>query len=267
MFDFYMSGMLDYDDDLNILRKNSQYSDLIDDSIGFDYDYSDSRLSELRDKYHLDNIAGNGNDFHKLMRITLWLSKTLNLGNAKITHSFHSLEVLENSKCGFSSNCFIAATVLQECFLAMGYKTRMVRCMPIDLRFNECHCMTIAYVNEFKKFVVFDSAMGGIYIDEKGMPLSINEMRHRIIDEKVIKIRSLFVTENNNLFYKYLAKNIIRFQSHKNIKYGNEISGKKSDIMVNLNPLTLPLKNKVLIYDNCKIQHIFVYNNDKFWDL
>lgn len=265
MYDFYMHGMLEYEDDVNILIENQKFSDKAE-HIDFTYDFSDPRLVILREKYNLDKIAGKGSVLTRLTRITFWLAKTLQFGTSQDTDSFHALEVLEKTKRNYKSNCFVAATTLTECFLAMNYIARMVRCMPLDLRFNECHCMTIAYVSEYKKFIAFDAAMGGYYIDESGNPMSIPDIITALVNRRTVKMRSIFI---NNDFVKnievYLAKNLIRFQSHKNTMYGNEITG-KSDIMINLNPVTLPIKNKTVLINDISTQHIFIYNREAFWE-
>lgn len=257
--------MLNFKDDLNILITNQKYSD-VDESINFTYDMSDLRLIELRNLYSLNAIAGNGSDFLKLMRITYWVANHLHFGSLVSTESFHALDVLNNTQNGVNSNCFIAATVLTECFLAMNYPARMVRCMPIDLRFNECHCMTVAYAWDEKRFIAFDSAMGGYYQDSKGRPMNISDIRKAIIGRKPFKLRSIFKTNFVNAIEQYLCKNIVRFQSHQHTKYGNEIKDGSKDVMINLNPTTIHLCNKESMYNGKTTKHIFIYNDSLFWE-
>ena len=71
------------------------------------------------------------------------------------------------------------------------------------------------------KFIIFDAGMGGCYVDSKGTLLSIPEMRELIIYQKTFYIRSIGDINSKELA-KYWAKNLVRFQSHMNIKYGNE---------------------------------------------
>lgn len=265
MDNFYMQGMLDYEDDVNILIENQKYNDVFE-PIDFTYCFSDPNLKELRERYDLETIAGKASELARLIRITLWLANTLQFGTSEGIESFHALDVLEKTQKGFKSNCFVAATVLTECFLSMNVVARMVRCMPIDLRFNECHCMTIAYVREYKKFIAFDPAMGGYYIDNSGKPMSITDIVTAITNRRRVKIRSIFYDSDyvKNIEL-YLSKNLVRFQSHKNVMYGNEILG-KNDIMVNLNPITIPIKNKTSLIGDKVTQHIFTYNNKVFWE-
>ena len=262
MYDFYMNKMLDFDDDLCLLKLNQEYNCNYLYSNRFVYDYTDERLQKLRDICDLDSLAGNGSDFIRMLKITCGISRTLDLGISSNLDSFHAIDVLNKTKQGFKSNCFVAATVLTECFLSMGYVSRVVRCMPIDLRFNDCHCMTIAYVNDMNKFIAFDAAMGGCYVDSKGIPLGIADIRKNIIERKPVHIRSIFKIQDTSII-AYLCKNMIRFQSHIVSKYGNEISN-TSDF-INLNPITMPICNKQNDYG--EYTHIYVYNDDLFWEV
>ncbi len=257
--------MLSYEDDINILNSHRNYDNNTEKKICFTYDYSDSRLQTLRLEYKLDCIAGLGSDFMKMLRITYWLSKYLTLGNAISTDNFHALSVLRETQTDYVSNCFITANVLQDCFLSMGYKARMVRCLPLDLRYNECHCITAAYVEQYHKFIIFDAGMGGCYVDSKGTLLSIPEMRELIIYQKTFYIRSIGDIDSKELA-KYWAKNLVRFQSHMNIKYGNEMKGEKK-VLVTLNPATLVLNDKIDAKNNHDCQYVFTNNDKEFWEM
>lgn len=263
MYDFYMKGMLNHEDDMNILIANQEYEHVSSESIKFTYNFTDDCLERLREKYQLKSIAGNGSEFMKLLRVTFWLASTLMFGQPESTESFHSLDILEKTNQGFRSNCFIAATVLTECFLSLGFIARMVRCMPIDLRFDECHCMTIAYLESLNKFVAFDAAMGGCYINSNGVPMHIIEIRNALINGDDIKVRSIFPNVSITKIKPYLTKNMIRFQSHRDSRYGCELNV-THDVIVNLNPITIPIKNKISISSNKCIEHLFVYNENVF---
>lgn len=261
--DFYMGGMLDFSDDISILKKNNEYDTVPSPYAQFSYDFSDPRLKELTQVIGLNEIAGTGDDFVKLIKITFEVAGKLNLGAVADTTSFHALEVFEQTRDGLVSNCFVTATVLAECFLSLGYVARMVRCMPIDLRFKDCHCMTIAKVRKYQKFVAFDAAMGGYYVDSCGIPMGICEIQNALIQGKDFKIRSIFKIDQQDI-KQYLAKNMVRFQSHKISRYGNEI-GDQSTVMINLNPKSLPIANKKYTIRDRTINDIYIYNKDQFW--
>lgn len=261
MYDLYMNGMLDFEDDICILKSNQTYDRSCLYSHRFIYDYTDQRLKTLREMANLDSLSGNGNEFSKMLKITFGIARTLELGVSSNIDTFHAIEVLKKTKQGFKSNCFVAATVLTECFLSMGYIARVVRCMPLDLRFNECHCMTIAYVPDMSKFVAFDAAMGGCYIDSKGIPQGIAEIRKNIIDGKKFHIRSIFRMKDENIM-AYLCKNMIRFQSHEISQYGNEVL--KSSNIINLNPITIPIRDKYS--KDAQYKYTYLYNDECFWE-
>ena len=56
---------------------------------------------------------------------------------------------------------------------------------------------------------------------------------------------------------------MIRFQSHRDSKYGCELN-ETNDVILNLNPITMPIKNKIAILNKKRIEHIFVYNESIF---
>lgn len=260
---FYLYGALCYNDDINTLSLNNSYNDVVLENLDIQYDYSDDRLLELKSKYKLDQIAGSGNDFSRALRITLHIANLLNFGYPCDTSSFHAIEVLERTSLGFKSNCFIAATVLTECLLSLGYEARMIRCMPIDLRFNECHCMTLSKIRTLNKHIAFDPAMGGIYIDNLGRPMGIGEIKNALIDNVEFKLRSIFPIQQQ-IIKMYLAKNLVRFQSYQISKYGNEI-GNQSKHYINLNPTSIPLLNKKTYVNDIEICHTYIYNSKQFW--
>ncbi len=261
-YDFYRHGSLEYEDDLNILLAHQQYSEIAGDPFRFTYDYSDERLNQLRHQYQLDDIAGNGTQFIQLLRLTFWLSKRLAFGHVHTVENVHALAILSEEYNNYA-NCYIAATVLLEIFLSLGYVARMVRCLPIDLRYDECHCVTIAYINELKKFVAFDPAMGGCYIDNNGYPLNIADIRRYLISNEKFYIRSIFNIDQDNI-RKYLVKNMIRFQVHEKAMYGREISS-ENDVFIHLNPMNIPIKTKDYINGNKHVKHIFINNDASFW--
>lgn len=262
---FYMGGMIDFQDDVNILRKNKEYGCMESKSVSFIYDYTDDRLKELEQKYELRLAAGTGDEFIQMLKITYKIAQILNPGPSPQIPSFHALEILEKSQDGFRSNCFLCATVLTECFLAMGYAARMVRCMPIDLRFQECHCVVAALVKKYNKFIVFDPAMGGCYLDEAGVPMGLHELRNAYLENRNYRIRSIFKLDQERI-KKYFVKNLVRFQSYQTSRYGNEIKG-TFKTMINLNPISMPMSDKLHLSEEGSTDQVFTYDANQFWSI
>lgn len=81
---------------------------------------------------------------------------------------------MENTrKNKFTSSCWANAVVLNEVFLAFGFFSRMIRCLPLDLRPSDCHCVMLSYSDDYRKWVVFDAAMGTYYTNSDKIPMSV----------------------------------------------------------------------------------------------
>ena len=260
-----MNGSITDQDDINILRMHSCYDELAISPIGYLYDFTDSRLQLLRTKCNLDRIAGQGSQFAKMLKIVFSVSKMLQLGYSNYAEPFDALKLLELQDKGVKSNCYMAAVFLTECFLSMGYFAKTVRCLPLDLRFNECHCLTVAYVSEFGKFVAFDAGMGGCYVSLDGAPLSVSEMRNLIIEQKMFKLRSIYRL-NNDRIVSYLSKNMVRFQTLQISKFGTA-NKQEFETRVFLHPTNLPMNNKHSYIDSRIVKHMYVYNEKMFWNM
>lgn len=88
--------------------------------------------------------------------------------------SFDAKYILDMTKKeGMQSNCYMYSVVLNEVYLSMGFHSRMVRCMPIDLEFRDCHCVTEVFSEEYQKWIVFDAANRAYYINKSLTPLNL----------------------------------------------------------------------------------------------
>ena len=195
----------------------------------------------------------------------LWVSKTLRSNGACISpQNCNANEILDLTiNNGLQSNCRMYAIVLTEILLSLGYKARMIKCLPMDLRFTECHCMCIVYCDFYNKWIVMDPSLGGIYYDENRIPMNIFEIREAIISNKQIDI--LYLPNNKKNVLQYLCKNLIRFQCNLISRYNNE-SKVSNNTFIYLNPKYYYISNKYCA-DNNNNNHIFVSNPYIFWDI
>lgn len=84
------------------------------------------------------------------------------------------------------------AQVLNECYLAMGFKSRFVTCMPRKM-VNDCHVINVVYSATLDKWVWVDPTFDAYVVDENGVMLSIQEVRERMRDG-----RPYFLNEDAN---------------------------------------------------------------------
>lgn len=93
---------------------------------------SDSNLIAVKEYFKLDSVAGTGNELSKIKNILTFIHNKIKHdgqhGNPKHLNSIALAEACKDGSRGL--NCRGLATVLNECYLAMGFKSRFITCMP-----------------------------------------------------------------------------------------------------------------------------------------
>lgn len=127
-------------------------------------------------------------------------------------------------------NCRGMATVLNECYLSMGIKSRFITCLPKDSMDtdNDCHVIDMVYCDTLKKWLWIDPTNDAYIMNEKGELLSIEEVRERIINGQPLIVnpdanwnRKISETKDNYL-YQYMTKNLYRLECPVNSEYDME---------------------------------------------
>lgn len=207
-----------------ILQKGEAY-DTADkrDIPMFAYQSPDApQLVALRQNYHLDTIAGDGNDISKVLNVLHWVHDLIphdgNHENPALRNAPAMIAVCQ--KEGRGLNCRGLATVLNECYLSLGFASRLVTCLPKDSLGTDpdCHVINIVFVPSLGKWVWVDPTFDAYVMDEKGELLDIAEVRERIIREEPLILnptanwnhRSSAVKEE--YLYHYMAKNLYILQ-------------------------------------------------------
>ena len=87
---------------------------------------NNENLIELREKYCLDEIAGNGSQRDKLTKLLEWVSEVIEhdgfIDSPEPRNALHIIETCQREKRGV--NCAIKAQVLTEVYLSMDFKSR-----------------------------------------------------------------------------------------------------------------------------------------------
>jgi hypothetical protein len=174
-------------------------------------------------------------------------------------------------------NCRGLATVLNECYLAIGIKSRFVTCMPKDSIFNDCHVINSVYLANEKKWIWIDPTNNAYVMNEKGDLLSIAEVRERLINNKPLILNPDANWNNKSTITKeyyldyYMAKNLYRLESPLVSEYDTETwkDGKKITF-VELLPLdAYKQKPDKTESTNKKTGTTFTYlktnNPERFW--
>ena len=202
---------------------------------------SDANLKAVRKNFKLDSIAGTGDEASKAINILKWVHNTVNhdgqheSGITKINAN-EIISKATEKKLGVS--CGELATTLNECYLAMGWKSRKVYCLPKDsLNMDyDSHVINVVYLSGLGKWVWMDPTNNAYVKDEKGKLLGIAEVR-----ERLIKNQPLFINDDANwnnrmkvtkadYLDSYMAKNLYRVYSPLRNEYDYETRAKDKTI-------------------------------------
>ena len=179
--------------------------------------------AELKEKYHLNEIAGNGTELEHSVRLLKYLAP-------KLTHSAwydnsvpcNGLALLEYSleQPEHGINCLNKSKILEECCLALGIYARRVRMLPYSPFDSDCHVVTEIFDRTLGKWCMLDPTTNGYLVDETGSVLSLLEARERMAqagfvtfcraDETVQDLHE--VAQKEMEWSAYFAKNLFRLQ-------------------------------------------------------
>jgi hypothetical protein len=189
-------------------------------------------LAALRKAFNLDSIAGSGNEVSKILNLMHWIHNLIphdgNHENPAVKNAMNMITVCKKDKRGL--NCRGLATVLNECYLSLGITSRFVTCLPKDSLGvdNDCHVINMVYSTELKKWLWIDPTFDAYVMDEKGVLLSIEEVREHIINNKPLIIspdanwnHKISETKEYYLYY-YMAKNLYLLECPVNSEYDLE---------------------------------------------
>ncbi len=224
------------------------------------YNYSDSRfipeftyqsmenpnLMKIRKDFKLDSIAGTGSETSQILNLLHWVHKTIrhdgSSNNPDLKNAIDLIKTCKTENRGL--NCRMMATILNECYLSMGIKSRYITCMPKETDFDDCHVINMVYSNEFKKWIWIDPTFDSYVMNEKGELLGIQEVRERLITGKTLILNpeanwNNKVTQTKEYYLEtYMAKNLYRLKTPVYSEYDTEtIKAGKEIAYVELLPL------------------------------
>jgi hypothetical protein len=212
-------------DYLYILKKDNNRF-IASDSISipsFTYQPADNPgLVHLREQFKLDSVAGSGNEVSKLINILHWMHNTIphdgqHESGIKAINGFEIASVAKAKSIGVS--CGELATVLNDCYLALGFKSRKVYCQPKDSlnKDYDAHVINAVYSTLLKKWLWMDPTNDAYVMNEKGELLSIDEVRNRLVHDQPLIVNPdanwnhKMSTTKDRYLYAYMAKNLYRF--------------------------------------------------------
>lgn len=229
-----MRGLQAKYDYFEILKKSGKYQGDAKnaDLPRFTYlDQNDPRLVNLRKTLNLDSIAGSGDEISKIKNLCLWLHNTVRhdggSNNPEEKNALALLKVCKEENRGV--NCRMLSTILNECYLAMGFKSRFMTCMPKSDKDTDCHVVNIVWSNQLDKWIMADPSFYAFFLDSKGNLLGLEEARQLMVAGKTVKVNpeanwnGQKRSEAQHL--EYMAKNLYWFSCPVASTYDTETEG------------------------------------------
>ncbi len=266
---------------LDILKGAASY-DLRDTTMIPLFTYQDSSapaLKTLRKELNLDSIAGGGHEISKILNLMHWIHDLIphdgNHENPVVKNAMSMINQCKKEERGL--NCRGLATVLNECYLALGIKSRFVTCMPKDSIFNDCHVINMVFSKQLNKWIWIDPTHDAYIMDENGELLGLSEVRERLINGKTIILNpdanwnKQASTVKEYYLMEYMAKNLYRFSCPLRSEYDYETNEKgKVKEYVELIPLdgynqTPKFSEKYYESSGITFKSFKTNNPDRFW--
>jgi len=227
-----MESIREKGDYLYILRQAGKYQQA--DTTGlprFTYQTATNwNLKEVRNFFRLDSIAGQGDEISKIINLMTWVHDNIRHdgGNYALCE-FTAIDLYNyHRSTGKGINCRHLAITLNEMYLAMGFKSRYVTCMPKDSTDQDCHVINVVYSNTLNKWLWMDPSFNAYWKDENGVLLSIEEVRERAIDDRPLILNEDANWNNEKEYTKemyldgYMAKNLYWFDCPVDSKFNTE---------------------------------------------
>lgn len=148
----------------------------------FTYDFTHQEYPELREKYEIERIAGEGTEFERALSLMDEFAPRLTHESYYDNHvEMNALALLEYSLDNRSQgiNCRCKAQILNEMSLSLGLYARKVWIMPNSKYDTDCHVVNEVWDTSLKKWVMLDITNNEYWVDEAGTPLSVLEIRHK----------------------------------------------------------------------------------------
>jgi len=191
---------------------------------------TDTNLAALRKQCDLDAVAGNGNEVERIINLMHWV-------HSRIRHDGNTPNPLPNPRNAaniitvadrenWGMNCRMLATVLNECYLAMGFKSRHLTCLPFDINDPDCHVVNMVWSDSLEKWLYMDPTNDAYFMNKEGVILSPWEIRTAMAggDSLILpeEINWNGQRQNHVDYMNYMAKNLFRFECPQTSAYGYE---------------------------------------------
>ena len=258
---------------LNVLKSYSDYSnDPLENFPGFSYTAaSDTNSRELRERFHLNEVANGGDEVSRIINLMKWVHCNLKYdGNSEDPSPRNTFNIIETcQKQDRGVNCRMHATVLSEVYQSVGLKSRFITCLPEEEKVEECHVITEVFSEELDKWVYMDPSFEAYFVDNQGILLRVEEVRKKLVSGDSIRVNEGININNEpyaggtSKYIKYMTKNFVRFECLLYNGFESESDGRRS--YIRLNPKGHSLASKPVIETSERFTIYNTCNPDVFW--
>ncbi|MFW9998027.1 MAG: hypothetical protein ACFFD4_38650 [Candidatus Odinarchaeota archaeon] len=267
---------------LKQLRSGSDYStapDTVDKEIQFEYSSpDDADLKQLRERYKLGTVTGNGSETDRMINLMKWThEKATRTPYPSVPEEINSLYLLKAVETEQKAiNCWMYSIILNDVYLSMGFKSRIVHLNSPKKAPRESHFVNAVYSDSLGKWLYMDADFGAYFKDENETLLGLEEIRHKLVNNgklvvnpdsgpRVRKFSTLVRILGRKAYKTYLSKNIYRLRCQIDSGFGRE-AARSGQVYVELIPAGYREENleKVVVTER-KNTIIFTRNPELFW--
>lgn len=185
------------------------------------------RAKEIMDYFCLDTLYdADADTWTKALAIAQMVAANIPHDNQKIQPEHrNAIDLWKYTKeVAPAFNCRLHSILTFELLLAAGMDARFVTCLPEDKNDNDCHVVNEVWLPEQGKWAMIDSDMRHYICDDKGVRLSLREIReHYITGENMVICDLLGDRPMKDPDYAtYMAKNTYWFRCHETLSYYQE---------------------------------------------
>lgn len=201
------------------ILKNHEYF-RTGENLSIIYDFESEDYPVLLEEYNLAEIAGNGSEYERAVRLMKEYAPRLNhCSNFDNSVELKALSLLEFSldEPENGINCRCKAQVLNEMLLALNIYSRKMWIKPDSIYDEECHVVNEVWDSKLNKWILVDISNNIYWVNKEGTPLSVLEVRQLLANREFCTpvypgddCSDLEKSRNNNYgLYLYYMKNLV----------------------------------------------------------
>ena len=183
-------------------------------------DKDDSILVQLSNDLGLDRIVENKDEISQIIDLMKWVNQRIKHNGSNNLYDARSINIIDGfNESGEGVNCRAMSIVLNDIYLAMGFKARIVSCMPHEDYDTESHVTNLVYSETMNKWVYMDPTFSAYVTDENGVILNHSEIRNALILGEKLNVEGGLIHNGSpygggqNNYLDYMSKNLFRLGS------------------------------------------------------